>query len=161
VGGGSTSSLMSCIEAHKKPPSKPCKLQKATQRGNPVPGGYNWATLTLGDTNTWFSRSGAGCSVKNYCCKIQEVKTKDSLQTELFCQWWQRNSGRLSVVPTKQVATSFITYSEWLILNSLVYSLSLLIRALLGKLPVSHSRISQHFMEPKGSLLYFLGRSKS
>jgi hypothetical protein len=34
--------------------------RKRRQKGNPVPGGYNWATLFLGDINTgtWPSRLG-------------------------------------------------------------------------------------------------------
>jgi hypothetical protein len=39
---------------------------KRRQKGNPVPGGYNWATLFLGDINTgtWPSRLGGGSQMR-------------------------------------------------------------------------------------------------
>jgi hypothetical protein len=60
---------------HRSPASR------RRRKGNPVPGGYNWATLSLGDINmgTWFSglgvgRKGEDIAKTNYCCEVQRNK---------------------------------------------------------------------------------------
>jgi hypothetical protein len=43
-------------------------IRRRGRKGDPVPGGYNRATLSLGDTNTetWFSRFGVERNAEDF-----------------------------------------------------------------------------------------------